>query len=66
MGNLCNTVPISGSLAVFIRSVIDEEPLLLLFDTNVLSLLELFVLLLGFTESLGYKQNKITHYLHLL
>lgn len=64
MGNLCKTVPISGSFAVFIRSVIDEEPLLILFDTNVLSLLELFVLLLGFNESLGCKQNKITHYLH--
>lgn len=58
MGNLCNTVPINGSLAVLIRSVAEDELPLILLDTNVFSVLELLLvelefLLLSFIKSLG-------------
>jgi len=58
MGNLCNTVPINGSLTVLIRSVAEEEPPVILLDTNVFSVLELLLvelefLLLSLIKSLG-------------
>lgn len=68
IGNLCNTVPINGSLAVFIKSVVDDE--LILFDANVFSLFELVFeqfefLLPNLIKSLGcctYKENIIINY----
>lgn len=69
MGNLCNTVPINGSLAVLIRSEAEDEPALILLDTNVFSVLELLLvefgfLLLSLTKSLGCcdcKEIKMSH-----
>lgn len=58
MGNLCNIVPINGSLAVLIRSVAEDEPPLTLLDTDVFSVFELLpveleFLLPSFIKSLG-------------
>lgn len=71
MGNLCNTFPIIGSLAVLIRSITDEGPLLLLlfninaFSLVVLLLVQLEFLLPSFVKSLGccnYKEIKTKNY----
>lgn len=60
-GSFCNTVPINGTLAVFIRSVMFDEPLLY-DDISVISLPEVAFLILGFNslDCCDYKIYQLT------